>query len=119
MRAFFIVFPILALIGLVIFHSGWAIHFPFHDAGVWMHPLAGILLALFFSLGLRFTFFGSAGWIILAAVGWEIFEFVYYIGRLDQATIKEALKDVAETVIPGITILFVSTISKGNRDDHD
>lgn len=119
MRAFFIVFPILALIGLVIFHGGWAMHWPDYDAGIWLHPLAGILLALFFSLGLRFSFFGSAGWIIAVAVGWEIFETVYYIGCFEHAIIKGALKDIAGTVISGITILFVLAIPQRREDDHE
>lgn len=125
MRAFFIVFPILALIGLVIFHGGWAMHWPDYDAGIWLHPVAGVLLALFFSLGLRFSFFGSMGWIILAAVGWEIFELAYYtpgresILELLYFGVLENSRDILGTVISGTTILLVLKINTGREDDHE
>jgi len=122
MRVFFIVFPILALIGLVVFHGVWARHFPFDDAGIWLHQLAGALLGLFFSLGLRFSFFSSAAWIILLAIGWEMFELVYYADRSGCKIIAEALgswQDILGTVIPGITILLLFTIYKKSEDDNN
>lgn len=122
MRAFFIVFPILALIGLVVFHGCWAKNLPFYDAGIWLHPAAGVLLALFFLLGMRFSFFSSMGCIILAAVGWEIFELVYYANCFGWTTIPKALgswRDILGTAITGITILFLLTKGEGKKDDHE
>lgn len=121
MRAFFIVFPILALISLVVLHGYWAKDLPFYDAGIWLHPAAGALLALFFSLGMKFSFFRSVVWIILAAVGWEIFELVYYAGCFGWTTIPKALgswRDILGTTITGITILFLLTKGEGKKDDH-